>query len=91
MAVSDFFNATSAGTMTINNINGAQLDFGSLGGTDTATAGSATIINDASTIGFLANTAPAMRTSPTDRRRQLSSALFGRYRYSTAGNATILQ
>lgn len=53
----NFLNATSAGSMTINNINGGQLTFGVFGGTDTATAGSVTIINDGgSAVGFFANT-----------------------------------
>jgi len=53
--LTSFLNATSAGSMTINNINGGQLGFGIFGGTDTANAGSATINNDGSTVGFFAN------------------------------------
>jgi len=40
-----FLNATSAGTMTITNRNGGETDFGLLGGTDTASAGNAVIVN----------------------------------------------
>jgi autotransporter-associated beta strand protein len=40
-----FYNATSAGTMTITNRNGGETDFGIPLGTDTATAGSAVIVN----------------------------------------------
>ena len=86
----NFLNATSAGSMTINNINGAQLAFGSFGGTDQATAGSATIINDGSTVGFLANTSAGSATINNINGAQLFFGTFGDVDKATAGSATIL-
>ena len=83
--LANFLNATSAGSMTINNINGAQLVFGSLGGTDTATAGSATIINDGSTVGFLANTSAGNATINNHQRRSARLRHFRRHRQGHGG------
>ena len=88
--LANFLNATSAGSMAINNINAAQLIFGNLGGTDTATAGSATIINDGSSVGFLANTTAGSASITNQNGGQLSFGAFGGTDKATAGNATIL-
>ena len=63
--LTSFLNATSAGSMTINNVNFGQLAFGTFGGTDTATASSATINNDNSVVGFSRIPTPAPRRSTT--------------------------
>jgi autotransporter-associated beta strand protein len=55
-ALTAFVNNTSAGTATINNRGGALLEFGQSGGTDTATAGNATIDNRSSFVLFQAQT-----------------------------------
>ncbi|MBR1142898.1 autotransporter domain-containing protein [Bradyrhizobium sp. AUGA SZCCT0431] len=84
-AAANFLNATSAGSMTINNINGGQLTFGVFGGTDTATAGSATIINDGgSAVGFFANTNAGTAKITNQNAAQL---LF--VDRASAGSATI--
>jgi autotransporter-associated beta strand protein len=88
--LANFLNATSAGSMTINNINGAQLVFGSLGGTDTATAGNATIVNDGSTVGFLANATAGNANITNQNGAQLAFGVFGGTDKATAGNATIV-
>lgn len=85
-ATANFLNASSAGSMAINNINTGQLTFGVFGGTDTATAGSATIINDGSSaVGFFANTNAGTATITN----QNAAVLFFADRAS-AGSATIV-
>ena len=54
--ITTFFNAnTAAGIAITNQLNG-ETDFGTLGGTDTATAGHATIVNDGGGTVFYAST-----------------------------------
>ena len=79
-----FRNATSAGSMTITNTNFGQLAFGTFGGTDTATAGSATINNGGGTVGFFANTNAGTAKITNSNFAQL---LF--VEQASAGSATI--
>ncbi|MGE9009654.1 autotransporter domain-containing protein [Leptospira interrogans] len=82
--LTSFLNATSAGSMTINNINFGQLAFGTFGGTDTATAGSATINNDNSVVGFFANS-----NAGTAKINNLNGAQLVFVEQASAGSATI--
>ena len=81
-----FFNATSASSAVITNKNGGETDFGMASGTDTATAGKATIVNrsGSSTVFFAMTTAG----SATITNRFLGTTAF--LENSSAGNATIV-
>jgi uncharacterized protein with beta-barrel porin domain len=58
-----FINASTAGSATFTNSGGGAVQFGVQGGTDTASAGTATITNDSgSTTFFLANTTAGSAT-----------------------------
>jgi autotransporter-associated beta strand protein len=86
-----FLSASTAGSATINNNNGSggvggQLQFGTLGGTDTANAGTATINNNANgTTSFFAHTS-AMNATITNNPAGNTNFQDE----STAGNAVIV-
>jgi hypothetical protein len=85
-----FLGASTAGSATITNNagigSGGQLQFGTLGGTDTANAGTATIINNnLGTTSFLAHTS-AMNAAITNN----SGGNTNFQDQSTAANATII-
>jgi autotransporter-associated beta strand protein len=81
-----FFAANTASTMTINNINFGETDFGVPGGTDTATAGSAAIVNRSG--GFTVFYASSTAGSATITNRFGGETDF--FNNSNAGNATIV-
>ncbi len=80
-----FLNATTAGAMVIKNNFGGETDFGLSGGTDTASAGNATIINDGGVLVFHASStaANAAITSKNTSLIQFDD-------FATAGNASII-
>ncbi|WP_247442143.1 autotransporter domain-containing protein [Bradyrhizobium sp. 197] len=82
-AITTFLNATSASSIAIAN-NGGQIYFGSFGGIDTATAGDATILNDAGVTIFFAKTTAGSATITNDN----GGTLF--LDQSSAGSATII-
>jgi uncharacterized protein with beta-barrel porin domain len=84
-----FFNASTASSATITNNSGSLTQFGLSGGTDTATAGNATIMNNDGSTVFLASTTAgnAMITN------NFGNLLFGQpggTDTASAGNATIM-
>ena len=88
--LANFLNATSAGSMIINNIAGGQLTFGTPGGADKATAGSATIVNDGSLITFFADTSAGSAHITNQNGAQFSFGSPGGADTATAGTATIV-
>ncbi|WP_291608686.1 autotransporter domain-containing protein [Bradyrhizobium sp.] len=84
--ITTFFGANTAATMTINNINGGETDFGVAFGTDTASAGSATIVNR--TGGTTVFNAASTAANANITNRYSGETDF--YDNSKAGNATIL-
>ena len=83
-ATTTFFNANSAGSITITNTNGGETDFGTFGGSDTATAGNATIVNDGGGTMFFAQTTAGTATITNQAG---GGIVF--LDQSSAGNATI--
>jgi autotransporter-associated beta strand protein len=81
-----FFNATSASAIAISNENGGETDFGAAYGTDTATAGNATITNQ--TGGATVFNAMTTAGSSTITNRYDGAAVF--YDNSNAGNSAIV-
>ena len=84
-ATTTFLNATSASSITITNTNVGETDFGTFGGSDTATAGNATIINNGGGTVFFAQTTAGTATITNQAG---GGVLF--LDQSTAGNATIV-
>jgi hypothetical protein len=85
-AETNFLNNTSASSIQITNFNGGVTNFGASGaGVHTATAGSATIINDGGAAFFYSQTT-AGTASITNR----FGGFTGFAEQSTAGSATIV-
>jgi autotransporter-associated beta strand protein len=83
--ITTFFGANTAATMTIDNINGGETDFGVALGTDTASAGSATIVNRTGGTTIFNAASTAANANITNRY----SGETDFYDNSRAGNATI--
>ena len=84
-AVTTFFGANTASSIAITNRNGGETDFGVASGTDTATAGNATIVNRSG--GVTVFNAMTTAGSSTITNRFSGLTLF--FDNSSAGNATI--
>ncbi|MCP3474905.1 autotransporter domain-containing protein [Bradyrhizobium sp. CCGUVB1N3] len=84
-ATTTFFNATSASSIAITNFNGGETFFGTFGGTDTATAANATIVNDGGGTIFFAHTTAG---SAKITNQNGGGTLF--LDQSSAGSATIV-
>jgi autotransporter-associated beta strand protein len=84
--ITTFFGANSASSIAITNRNGGETDFGVAAGTDTATAGNATIVNRSGGVTAFFATTTAGSATITNRFSGETAFLEN----STAGNATIV-
>jgi len=84
VGLTTFLNATNAGTIVIKNNSGGETDFGLSGGTDTASAANATIINDGGVLVFHASSTAASATITNQ-----NTSLIQFDDSASAGNATI--
>lgn len=83
-ATTTFLNGTSASSIAITNINGGETFFGKFGGTDTATAANATILNKTGATIFFAQTTAGSATFTNE-----SGGGIEFLEHSSAGSAKI--